>query len=307
MVVVGQRQAFEIYVKNRIFQIENNLESLLQKPGTLPYKQLFEAAKYSVLNGGKRLRPILAIAVAEALGGSLEAAMHPACALEMIHTYSLIHDDLPCMDNDDFRRGKPSLHRAYPEGLAVLVGDFLLTYAFEILAAAPGISSDRKLRLIALLSRQAGGEGMIAGQVMDLDAEGKQIVFEELQHIHSKKTGALMIAAVEFGGIVAGATDEQQRNLRRFGQELGLAFQIRDDILDVTASVEKHGKARSSDKENNKATYVSLLGLEKAKQALNESIEASKKALNALALEDNRLMDLTMHTLTLTYEVDNKE
>lgn len=296
MAVIEVERDFEYYVKERTLQIEQELESLLQSKSG----QLYEAARYSLLSGGKRLRPLLTLAVAEALGGTLDVALHPACALEMIHTYSLIHDDLPCMDDDDFRRGKPTLHRAYNEGLAVLVGDFLLTYAFEVLANAPQIPVERKVKLIALLSQQAGGEGMIGGQVMDLEAEGRSITFKDLQLIHSRKTGALMTAAIEFGGIAAGASVDQQKSLKLFGQELGLAFQIRDDILDVTASVEKHGKAVASDAVNNKATYVSLLGLEEAKKALQGHVKAAKGALSQVGLkQDNRLIQLTQYALKL--------
>lgn len=292
-------QDFASYLSLQVNLIEQKLQQLLHLRGTVPYSSLFQAARYSLLGGGKRLRPVLALVVAETLGGSVEKALHPACALEMIHAYSLIHDDLPCMDDDDFRRGKPSLHRAFPEGHAVLTGDFLLTHAFEILANAPGISAENKVRLVALLSKQAGGEGMIAGQVMDLEAEGKEIPFDHLQLIHAKKTGALITAAIEFGGIVAGAATAQEKILQQFGQQIGLAFQIRDDILDVTASKQKHGKAVGSDAVNNKVTYVTALGLVKAKQALQELLEAAIKTAQELPGAGVRLVQLTQHTLQL--------
>lgn len=292
-------QDFANYLSLQVNLIEQQLAQLLHLRENPPYASLFHAARYSLLGGGKRLRPVLALVVAETLGGSLEKALHPACALEMIHAYSLIHDDLPCMDDDDFRRGKPSLHRAYPEGHAVLTGDFLLTYAFEILANAPGISAENKVKLVALLSRQAGGEGMIAGQVMDLEAEGKEIALDQLKLIHAKKTGALITAAIEFGGIVAGATATQQKILLRFGQEIGLAFQIRDDILDVIASKQKHGKVVGSDALNNKVTYVTALGLVKAKEALKDLEKTAVRTAQELPGGGMRLVQLTQHTLQL--------
>lgn len=194
---------------------------------------LFEAAHYS-LEGGKRLRPLLTLAIVEAYDQPIENALRPACALEMIHTYSLIHDDLPCMDDDDFRRGKPSLHRAYPESHAVLTGDFLLTYAFEVLASAPHLTDSQRTHLIATLARQSGSQGMIGGQILDI--EGKTTDFMQL---HAKKTGALITAACEFGGIIAGQTDLTP--FQTIGQSLGLAYQIVDDILDNDGLIEHIG------------------------------------------------------------------
>lgn len=266
------------YIKDRGELIERELDRLVPEQEAL-HGQLFSAARYSLLGGGKRIRPILAIATNEVLGGNVDSILMPACALEMIHTYSLIHDDLPCMDDDDFRRGKPSLHKAYREGHAVLTGDFLLTYAFEVLANSKGLSAEQKLRLIDVLSRRSGSEGMIAGQVMDIDAEGKLVDLETLRQIHRNKTGALLLASIEFGAIVANASDKQMEILQKFGEEIGLAFQIVDDILDVTASQQKHGKKIASDVTNNKSTYVSLLGLKRS-QDLAEEI--SKTALGRL-------------------------
>lgn len=243
--------------------IEERLTKLLT-----PAKEstLFEAARWVTLGGGKRLRPKLLLATVEALNGPIEAALTPACSLEMIHTYSMIHDDLPSMDNDDYRRGKLTLHKKYNEATAILTGDFLLTYAFEVLAKAPHLTPKQLLDLIQTLSFRAGGEGMVLGQLLDLEADGK-VTLEQLQTIHRKKTAELLTASLEMGGIIANATPEMMIELRTLGDEIGLAFQIADDVIDVTSSLKKHGKPVSSDALNGKTTYVSLLGLEGAKKA----------------------------------------
>jgi geranylgeranyl diphosphate synthase, type II len=279
------------YMASRGALIEKTLDQLVPEQ-EVPHAVLYRAARYSLLGGGKRLRPILALATAEAFGGNLDAAVIPACALEMIHVYSLIHDDLPCMDDDDFRRGKPSLHKAFPEGQAVLAGDFLLTHAFETLSHAEHLDGDKRVKLISILSRQAGGNGMIAGQIMDLDAEGKQIDFETLRLLHRKKTGALITASIEFGGILANASAEQMKTLTQFGDDIGLAFQIIDDVLDVTASKQKHGKAIASDVVNGKATYVSLLGLEQSQAMAQSLLLSATKRLQSLDVNSDLLIRL---------------
>lgn len=269
---------YKKYITTRCAMVEEQLSHLVPELST-PEKVLFQAARYSLLNGGKRLRPILALATAESLGGDLKKALTPACALEMIHTYSLIHDDLPCMDDDDYRRGKPSLHKAYPEGLAVLAGDFLLTHAFEVLTHSEQLTADQKLRLVQILSKQAGGLGMIGGQILDIESEGKKINLEQLRLIHHKKTGALITASIQFGGIMANASDREMHLLEQFGKEIGLAFQIIDDVLDVTASEKKHGKKVASDVTNNKSTYVTLLGLEQSEAMAHSLLNKAKDIL----------------------------
>lgn len=280
------------YLSEKQQQIEQKLEELVPENNGFSFHQLFKAARYALMSGGKRLRPILTIATAESLGGCGNTALGPACSLEMIHTYSLIHDDLPCMDDDDFRRGKPSLHKAFTEGHAVLTGDFLLTYAFEVIANDRHLEQDQKIALIALLAKSAGGHGMIAGQVMDIEAEEQKIGIEKLQQIHQLKTGAMITASVEFGAIVAGASAAEKEILRRFGEDLGLAFQIIDDVIDVTDSVQKRGCAVSSDKINNKSTYVTLLGLEPARHAAYGLLENSKKQLDKLPYDTAILREL---------------
>jgi geranylgeranyl diphosphate synthase type II len=246
--------------------IEQHLETLLTFPA-LPEQQLHEAAHYALFAGGKRLRPLLTLATVQALKGDVNAALTPACALEMVHTYSLIHDDLPCMDDDDFRRGKPTVHKKFDEATALLAGDFLLTYAFQVLAEATSLSHEQRILLIQVLATHAGGNGMIGGQMLDLQATNRTISFEQLTLMHQKKTGQLMTAALKFGGIVAHASSAVMNELVQFGEHIGLAFQIMDDVIDVEASEQKHGKATSSDQTLNKTTYVSQLGVNGAKKA----------------------------------------
>lgn len=240
--------------------------------------RLFDAARYTALSGGKRLRPMLTLATTESLGGNIELALIPACAIEMVHTYSLIHDDLPCMDDDDYRRGQLTVHKKFDEPTAVLTGDFLLTYAFEILAEAPGLNAEQKIALIASLAKAAGGKGMIAGQMLDLEAENSSVSLESLKLIHRRKTGDILTAAIEFGAIIANTPPEHMQILQKFGGLVGLAYQIIDDVIDVTASEQKHGKKISSDAINGKTTYITLLGVEGSKDAaatlLNEGFES---------------------------------
>lgn len=268
--------------------IEERLKELVSGESAYQH-ELFDAARYSLLSGGKRLRPILTLAVVDALEGDSLLALNPACCLELIHTYSLIHDDLPCMDNDDFRRGKPTLHKVYTEGQAVLTGDFLLTYAFEVLANAPKLSAEQKISLIRILAESSGGNGMIAGQVMDLASFSQTLSLPELRQIHMKKTAALLTAAVEFGGIIAQADTSIMKSLQQFGQDIGLAFQIIDDILDVTSSQQKHGKKIGSDITNNKSTYVSILGIEGSRMVANQLFQSATAAL-ALIPKDTSLL-----------------
>lgn len=271
--------------------VENKLNELVPEKN-VAHQELYKAARYSLLAGGKRLRPILALATTEILQGTLQMALTPCCALEMIHTYSMIHDDLPCMDNDDFRRGKPSLHKAFAEGHAMLAGDFLLTYAFEILAHDPNLSPDQKIELIEILARHSGGEGMIAGQIMDLESEGKSIDLETLLQIHQNKTGALITASVEFGAVIVRAQQSYRIILREFSQLIGLAFQIVDDILDFTASKQKHGQLIASDLKNNKCTFVTLLGLEASKKYTDTLLSKAIQKLSELPYDISLLASL---------------
>lgn len=254
------------YLKNTAELVEKKLNTLIPEKIT-PFSLLFESARYSLLDGGKRLRPILTLATAEAFEASNEPALTVACAIEMIHTYSLIHDDLPCMDDDDFRRGKPSLHKVFGEGQAVLTGDYLLTFAFELIADDLYMNNEKKIALIALIAKSAGSQGMIAGQVMDILAEVKSIDLESLKLIHQYKTGALIKASILAGAILGNPSPEELQLLHKFGNDIGLAFQIVDDVIDVTSNELKKGLSLSSDEENHKTTYVSLLGVDQSRKA----------------------------------------
>ncbi len=241
-----------------------------------------DAMNYSLSNGGKRIRPILVLEFCRLCGGNIDDAMNFACAIEMIHTYSLIHDDLPCMDNDDFRRGKPSCHKAYGEEYALLAGDGLLTLAFETaLLDGNGVLPENKIRAVRTLASLAGIGGMVGGQVLDLQAEKTAPDYDKIKTIDSLKTGALIKAAVLLGCFAANVTDEAKLSAaQKYAECIGFAFQIVDDILDVTSDTETLGKPVGSDIKNEKVTYVSLLGIEASKQTVeqltNEALEALK-------------------------------
>ena len=279
------------YLQAKGHLVEQELDRLIPMHHG-PYQQLFEAARYALLGGGKRLRPILTLATTYLLGGDEHLALTPACTLELIHTYSMIHDDLPCMDNDDYRRGKLTVHRKYSEGHAILTGDFLLTYAFEILATYPHLNGEIKSQLIATLAHRSGSNGMIGGQVMDLAYEGKKVSLENLRLLHRNKTAALITAAIEFGGIISNAKPLEISYLQQFGEAIGLAFQIIDDILDVTSSHTKHGKAIASDIINEKSTYVSLLGLEQAQIYAQNLYDQAIQSLKYLPYNTSLLVGL---------------
>lgn len=230
-------------------------------------KRLYEAMNYSIFAGGKRIRPVLLLSACEAAGGNIEEALPFACALEMIHTYSLIHDDLPAMDNDDFRRGKPTCHKQFDEAIAILAGDGLLTYSFEVMLEAVCNKNNSKFaRAAKIIANYSGSEGMLVGQVVDVESEGKKIDDKTLMFIHDNKTGGLIKAALMSGAVIGGADDDTVRNFEKIGYNMGMAFQIKDDILDVTSTTEVLGKPVMSDIKNEKQTYVSLYGLNNAQQ-----------------------------------------
>ena len=267
--------------------IEQELLSNLPKVENDDIQKLVSAMKYSLMAGGKRVRPMLVLEFAKLCGGSEEAAMPFACAIEMIHTYSLIHDDLPCMDNDDLRRGKPTNHKVYGEATALLAGNGLLTLAFETALSAKAIELngyEKCAQAAKVLALYAGADGMLGGQMIDLESEGKSVSVDHLKEMDNKKTGALMIAACKLGCISAGATKEQLDAACSYADNIGLAFQIIDDILDITSSTETLGKPVGSDDENEKSTYAALLGIEECKKL---SAELTENAVNALDIFEN--------------------
>jgi geranylgeranyl diphosphate synthase, type II len=253
------------WVQARSKEVDRALDRFLPKASTRP-GTIHKAMRYSLFAGGKRMRPALVLAAAEACGGDPKQALPLACAVECIHTYSLIHDDLPAMDNDDFRRGKPTNHKVFGEGIAVLAGDALLTQAFEIAAQAQSWPRYSHRDLVLEIAKASGSLQLIAGQVADLEGEGKKVSLSQLQYIHERKTSALLCCSVRLGGMSANCTPAQLQALTDFGYHVGLAFQVIDDILDVTQSTETLGKTAGKDVAAQKATYPRLVGLEKSKK-----------------------------------------
>jgi geranylgeranyl diphosphate synthase type II len=268
---------FAAYLEAARGRVERALDQALapERP-----ESLREAMRYSLLAGGKRLRPILCLAACELGDGDITLAMPTAVALEMIHTMSLIHDDLPAMDNDDLRRGRPTNHKVYGEANAILAGDALLTRAFEMVALrSPGVPADRLLQVVGELSLAAGAPGLVGGQVVDLECEGKQVDLPTLEYIHLHKTGALLRACVVSGALIAGSPQDLLAALAIYARGIGLAFQIIDDILDVTASSEVLGKTAGKDLAADKTTYPKLLGLEESRQRADALVAEAKAAL----------------------------
>ncbi len=275
-------------------KIEDALVGYLPSQDCLE-KNLIQSMEYSLTAGGKRIRPRLVLEFCKLCGGNINDAMPLACAVEMIHTYSLIHDDLPCMDDDDFRRGRPSNHKAYGEDIALLAGDALQSLAFQI--ATSNITLQNAYRVAQAVNNLAsycGAEGMVGGQVIDIENEGKRASIDILKEMDRKKTGAIIKSACEMGCIIAGANSTAVENARIFGESLGLAFQIQDDILDVTADQEKLGKPVGSDKDNDKSTYVTLLGLEKCRQLVDQLTEKAIKSLDSFSGDSTELKNLAL-------------
>ena len=275
MSVLGQR------MQKSAAMVEGLIKELLVPTEPAPEeKLLWEAMEYSTMAGGKRIRPFLTMEVCRTLGGRQEEALIYAAALEMIHTYSLIHDDLPCMDNDDLRRGKPTCHKVYGEATALLAGDGLLTRAFELVANAPGILPLRKCYAVAILAEAAGAPGMIGGQQMDLASEGKEITYETMVAIHEKKTCALLIAACRLGALSAGQRgSEAEEAMITYGMGIGRAFQLIDDLLDVTSTKEVLGKDIGSDQKNKKSTYLTFMPMETAEGLAKAITDKAKEAV----------------------------
>jgi len=269
------------YMKVQAAAVDVALDRFLP-PETQRPETLHKAMRYSVFAGGKRLRPILVMAGAEAVGGAAEQVIPTACAMELIHTYSLVHDDLPAMDNDDFRRGVPTNHKVFGEATAILAGDALLTLAFRLVADNVRQTNRSALEVVVDIADAAGHGGMVAGQVADLEAEGRQVGAETVDYIHTHKTGALIRTSLRVGARLCGATAEQVHTLSVAGADLGLAFQIVDDILDVVASSEELGKTAGKDQIQQKATYPAIHGLEASRARARDLIDAADAALAAL-------------------------
>lgn len=279
------------YLTERKFWVEKWLKDWVEeesKKAPIVYK----AMDYSLTAGGKRLRPILLMAAAETQGKEGKEFLPAACALEMIHTYSLIHDDLPGMDDDDYRRGMPTNHKVFGVGQAILAGDGLLTLSFEVLASQKGVDPDRLLWAIREFSQAAGPTGMVYGQALDLDAEGKKISAEEMKTIHKAKTGELFRAALRSGVYLAGGDDKAVEMISNYANAFGLAFQITDDILDVTGTLEELGKTPGSDINHEKSTYVSLYSLEEAEKLAKEQVEIAVLSANYFGESGKILSDL---------------
>lgn len=275
--------------------VEGALDRFLVPPDAWP-ATIHEAMRYSVFAGGKRIRPALVLAAGEAVGSATLPLLPYACAVEMIHTYSLIHDDLPAMDNDDLRRGKPTSHKVYGEAVAILAGDALLTRAFEVLSDASGaddgVPLERWVEAMRILAQACGTSGLIGGQIEDLASEGRPIEVADLERIHRAKTGALLRACVLGGGILGGASASQRAALERFSEDLGLAFQVVDDILDATEGEARLGKTAGKDAAAGKATYVALHGLDGAQRRAGELLQGALEALSPLGTPANSLRQL---------------
>ncbi|MFC1837097.1 polyprenyl synthetase family protein [Thermodesulfobacteriota bacterium] len=291
------------YLKTRREQVEAALDSFLpDEKGTLA--EHMKAMRYSLFAGGKRVRPVLCLAAAEAVQDFADNFPAPlllaACALECIHTYSLIHDDLPAMDDDELRRGKPTNHMIFGEAGAILAGDSLLTYGFELLCRdeTGGVSDKDRIRVLSLISKAIGPEGMVGGQFLDLTHEGKEIEHEMLREIHSRKTGALITASVQTGAVLGNCSPDQFTALTRYGTKIGLAFQIIDDLLNVEGTQEELGKAAGSDAARNKATYPALFGVEETREKAKDAVNGALAALEGFDERADMLRELAKYILT---------
>lgn len=290
----------EAYLRERSQLVDRALNRFLPRATTKP-ATLHKAMRYSLFAGGKRMRPVLTLAAAEACGGNVELALPAACAVECIHTYSLIHDDLPCMDNDDLRRGRPTNHKVFGEGVAVLAGDALLTIAFEILAQAELATRHPIAAQVHELASAAGSQHLIGGQVADLEGEGRALRGTELRYIHKSKTAALLTASLRLGAMSANATPAKLAALTTFGEALGLAFQVIDDILDVTQTTEKLGKTAGKDAEATKSTYPAIYGLDASRAEARRLTAAAHAALRPFAGRAARLREIADYLLAREY------
>ena len=290
-----------VYIDNKNQQINVALEKILN--ASIPSEPIVEVMKYSLMAGGKRIRPVLCLAAAEAVGGKPQAVLPAACALEIVHTYSLIHDDLPAMDNDDLRRGKPTCHVAFDEATAILAGDALLTLAFQVLSSVQSTTGNQAsgwLKVIHIISTAAGYRGMIRGQMLDMAAEGQHLTVDELKSMHALKTGALIEASLLCGALLAGARKRQMDILKTYARSIGLAFQVTDDILNVEGNPKIMGKAVGTDELREKSTYPAILGLERSRQFAKDLVDEALQALEVFDKKADPLRALA------TYIIDRK-
>jgi geranylgeranyl diphosphate synthase, type II len=295
--VERKESSFDIeeYLRSQKEVVDTNLDRLLPPAATYP-QIINEAIRHSVFAGGKRIRPILVLATGEALGGDFQRLINLACAIEMLHTYSLIHDDLPAMDNDDYRRGQPTSHKKFGEAIAILAGDGLQTLAFQTLSSSPMAEESAlvQIQVINRLARAVGvNRGMIAGQVVDITTQGRAFSREQLEYIHSSKTGALIQASVNCAVLLCSASEDVRRHLSAFGSSVGLAFQIVDDILDEEGSLEELGKTSGKDRASRKATYPAMFGMETSRKVTGELVEHAIHEISFLGARGEVLKELT--------------
>lgn len=290
----------EEILKNKAELINNALKSYAEHEKN-PQSVIYEAMNYSLFAGGKRLRPTIMLLVCDMLGGDYEEVIPFACAMEMIHTYSLIHDDLPAMDNDDLRRGKPTNHKVYGEAIAILAGDALLNKAFEVVSGHSYKNPELAIRAISVLSVSSGTEGMIGGQTVDIQSEGKKITQEELLYLHALKTGAIIRSSGVIGAIMSGASEEEIKAIDEYCLKLGIAFQIQDDLLDVMGNSEQLGKSIGSDSENEKTTFVTLFGIDGSKKAVSDYTNEAISALSVFGKRADTLKALADYLINRNY------
>ncbi len=285
------------YLQEKGDIVNKALDRLLPGENEFPQK-LHKAMRYSVFAGGKRIRPVLAIASAETFGGLTDSIIDIACAVELIHTYSLIHDDLPAIDNDDMRRGMPTCHKVFGEAMAILAGDALLTSAFDVMANTHASTDEERLLLLKTIqeiARAAGSTGMVGGQVLDIESEGKDVAFPVLEYIHIHKTGELILASIRAGAIMKNAGDKELEAMTRYGEAIGLAFQIADDILDVEGNKEDTGKNVGGDAKKEKVTYPSILGIEESKKRARELTDIALASVEGFGKKAEPLREIAKY------------
>ena len=294
--MLSKKNLKDLYPESLAAEVDRNLKLYLNDYNHIPGR-LKEAIRYSVLNGGKRLRPVLSLATAKSIGCKVEQVMPTACAIEFIHTYSLIHDDLPAIDNDDLRRGKPSCHKKFGEDIAILTGDALFAESFNIILKYQNLSPGKKLKVLSEIIYATGASVMVAGQVVDVRSTGKKITKKDLEYMHSNKTSKLIIAAIRTSAIICNANSDILKSLLIYGENIGMVFQIIDDILDITSSTGTSGKTQRKDIDNSKNTFPSLWGMDKSRKIAKEKTEKAIDAIKDLDIDKKILTDIAQFIL----------